>query len=133
MKASGPPNRFNQLFADDFQTAQIAGDYLLIRWWADAMHGMGQALADLRQWFALHPSAPQDDAQFEKLRQALAGHAEDVVHKLPAERWSFQVGEPWGLVALFLASGRMAVTEARLISPLLTRMQERAIRTAAGT
>jgi hypothetical protein len=133
MKDKGPPNRFGGLIASDFEAEVSRGDYLLIRWWADSMHALGAVLAEVQQLFVQNASVTVADPRFEKLRNELGKRLTDVVHNLPAERWSFQVGEPWGLVVLFLASGKMAAAEAKLISPLLTRLEERGIRLAAGT
>ncbi|HVX68046.1 MAG TPA: hypothetical protein VHA11_15645 [Bryobacteraceae bacterium] len=133
MKVNGPPNRFGGLFGRDLEAEVIRGDYLLIRWWSDAMNAVGLVLSQIQQLFAPGANVALDDPRFEKLRKELAKRLTDVVRKLPAERWSFQVGEPWGLVVLFLASGEAAAAEARLISPLLTRLEERNIQLAAGT
>jgi hypothetical protein len=133
MKINGPPNRFGGLIAKDIEAEVIRGDYLLIRWWSDSMNTLGVVLAEIRQLFEPGARILPDDPRFQKLRDELAKRLTDVVHKLPAERWSFQVGEPWGLVVLFFASGKVAAAEAKLISPLLTRLEERGIQLAAGT
>jgi hypothetical protein len=92
MKDVGPAN-FRQLFPET-QAPVVAADYLAIRWWADSMHSTAQIVERI-----LRPGAADSAA----LRQDLASHLRDV-----AARAHEQFGTPWGLVAMFLVSGRHA-------------------------
>jgi hypothetical protein len=103
MKELGPAN-FQQLMPQA-QADGVRPDYLAIQWWADSMCGTGQVLARLDAFAAQHPGAAPDDPQFQELRKELAGKLRDVAAKAHE-----QFGAPWGLVAMFLASGAHAST-----------------------
>ena len=107
----GPAN-FNQLLPQA-QADGVRPDYLAIRWWADTMRGTAEILAQMNRVAGPSGIAP-DDPRFEKLRGQLASHLRDVAAKAHE-----QFGAPWGLVAMFLASGGKARAEMRIISPRL--------------
>ncbi len=96
------PTGFNQLFPG-VQVGGVTADYLAIQWWADSMCRTGEALAKMTE--PMDPSS----GEFEELRDELASRLRDVVAKAHE-----QFGTPWGLVAMFLASGSMAVATARI-------------------
>lgn len=75
-------------------------DYLAIEWWADSMAALAETLAELR-------GAQDPAASRKKLQDRLA----DVVSKTKP-----LFGEPWGLVAMFLASGSKAGAHVRITS-----------------
>ncbi len=103
MKDLGPAN-FAQLLPAT-QADGVRPDYLAIQWWAQSMRGAADILA---QMAASRP----DDPQFQKRRESLAAHLRDVAAKAHE-----QFGSPWGLVAMFLVSGRKAVAETHITSP----------------
>jgi hypothetical protein len=92
MKDLGPA-AFRRLFPP-LQADVIGADYVAIQWWADSMCGAGAVLARMDR------SSPNDPS-FQNLRQSLARHLRDVAAKAHP-----QFGAPWGLVAMFLVSGR---------------------------
>jgi hypothetical protein len=104
----------------------ITADYTAIVWWAEAMAGAGKILAAVHDWFSLHPNAPLDDPEFQKLRQDLTSHLKDVAATAHEE-----FGEPWGLVAMDQASSRSAHAEILVIGPKLVRSCQRSIAAAA--
>jgi len=118
MKTLGQPG-FSTLFAplafNANQIADITSDYTLIRWWATSMHRMGQALAQMIDFIATNPAADREDNTFKKLRSNLEDAMTSVVSNTQA-----QFGEPWGILALDLASGQRASTTLRLVSPRIT-------------
>ncbi len=104
----------------------ITADYTAIVWWAEAMAGAGKMLAAVHDWFGLHPHAPLDDPELQKLRQDLAAHLKDVAATAHEE-----FGEPWGLVSMDQASSRSAKAEILVIGPKLVRSCQRSIVAAA--
>ena len=110
MKELGPDN-FQQLMPQA-QADGVRPDYLAIQWWADSMCGTGQVLARLDAFATQHAGAAPDDPKFQELRKELAGKLRDVAAKAHE-----QFGAPWGLVAMFLASGAHAPTAVRIAGP----------------
>jgi len=125
MKDLGPAN-FQQLMPQA-QADGVRPDYLAIQWWADSMCGTGQVLARLDTFAAKHPGAAPDDPQFQDLRKELAGKLRDVAAKAHE-----QFGSPWGLVAMFLASGAHAPTAVQIAGPRFVMAPEGASLTASG-
>jgi len=119
MKKKGQPNNFGGIFDEkgfnDNQLSDISTDYTLIMWWAPAMSGMGQALSRLLTFTKQNPEWDPENNTFKQLRadleQAMAAVAENT-HS--------EFGEPWGLVALDLASGQQAPTTVRISCPKLS-------------
>jgi hypothetical protein len=118
MKAVGQPNSFGGLFANQGfnanQLADITSDYTLIMWWAPAMCSMGEALAHLLTFMTQNPHWDPENNTFKKLRTDLENKMAAV-----AKNTQSQFGEPWGLLALDLASGQKAVTTVRISCPKL--------------
>jgi hypothetical protein len=117
MKAAGQPNNFGGLFGQRFnanQLADIISDYTLIMWWAPAMNSMGEALAHLLAFIARNPQWDPRNNTFKKLRTDL-----DKKMAAVSQNTQTQFGEPWGLLALDLASGLKAVTTVKISSPKL--------------
>jgi hypothetical protein len=96
-------------------------------WWADAMAGAAQRLAAIRKWFGQHPSAAQNDPEFQSLRQNLAAHLKKV-----AAATSEQFGEPWGLIAMDEASGRRAGANILVTGPKFVTNKQRALPATAS-
>jgi hypothetical protein len=106
--------------------AAITADYTTIQWWADAMSGTAQKLADVRLWLKRNPGAAAGDPAFEKVRQDLAAHLRDVAANTREE-----FGQPWGLIAMNQLAGRNAGAKMLISGPLLVLDKRRAL--AAGT
>ena len=102
----------------------ITTDYTAIMWWAEAMAGASQRLAAIGGWFGQHPSAGQDDPEFQQLRHDLATHMKQVVSTTSEE-----FGEPWGLLAMDQTSGRRAGATLLIAGPKVVRMKQRADKT----
>jgi hypothetical protein len=85
------------------QVAVIDADYTVIRWWANAMRKLGEKLQEIDQFFATHPNPHPENNQFKSLRKRLAKDLASVAATTKSE-----FGDPWGLVAMDLLSGRQA-------------------------
>ena len=119
MKAAGQPNDFGGLFESQGfnanQLADIASDYTLIMWWAPAMSSMGAALARLLTFIANNPQTDPENNTFKTLRADLERTMSAV-----SQNTQSQFGEPWGLLALDLASGQQAATTLKISCPRLS-------------
>jgi hypothetical protein len=110
---------FRNLFPalNNVQTAGIGADYLTIEWWADSMHKLGVRLSDM-QAFLSDPKNKKVDLErnptFAALRRKLA---DQMKHVASDNREEF--GAPWGLVAMYLASGRKAPADVRIANAKL--------------
>ena len=98
----------------------IRADYSAIRWWAESMQEMGEALAEVRQFISENQGADPLAEPFNGLRKKLGSKLKEVASKTKSE-----FGDPWGLVAMDLASGGRAAASARLHSPTLAILRER--------
>ncbi len=98
----------------------IRADYSVIRWWAESMQEMGEALAEVRQFISENEGADPLAEPFNGLRKKLGSKLKEVASKTKSE-----FGDPWGLVAMDLASGRRSAAAARLHSPTLAILRER--------
>jgi len=112
---------------DDVKPQVIASDYILIAWWAETMHSTAEILAKVREYQQAHPSLDPENNDFKKLRKRLSDHLADVARKTK-EHFS----DPWGLVAMDMASGRRAEMTAKLTSPRLSLAQQRPRAIPAG-
>jgi hypothetical protein len=102
--------------AEGLHVAVVAADYNVIVWWAQAMATAAERLADMTTFLAgRHPTALDKDPQFQKRRSDL----EDAVTKT-IRRNTATFDDPWGLVALFMASAGTARAAASIVSPRLT-------------
>jgi len=102
--------------AEALRVAMVTADYSVIVWWAQAMATAAERLADMATFLAgRHPTALDKDPQFQKRRVDL----EDAVTKA-IRRNTATFDDPWGLVALFMASGGTAAAAASIVSPRLT-------------
>jgi hypothetical protein len=123
MQQAGQPGFPNLFAARGFnlnQLADITSDYTLITWWASSMHHMGEALAAIRAFLAMHPGVDRENNTFKQLRRNLENAMASVVSNTQA-----QFGEPWGLLALDLTTGQQATTSVQLMSPRLTFVSQR--------
>jgi hypothetical protein len=115
MKATGQP-RIPALFPDvPFPISQaIVTDYTVIRWWSDAMNATANKLAEMQAFLATHPTVDDQNNDFKKLRNDLAAHLKSVAANTREE-----FGRPWGLLAMFIVSGKQAGRKATLVGPKL--------------
>jgi len=114
----GTPVNLAPLFPDlrpDTQIPIIAGDYLLIEWWATTMSRLAVALSASRRVFAQIPAPASDSPAFQQARMDLWHRMADV-----ASNTHDRFADPWGLVAMDLASGQRSTASARIVSPGLT-------------
>lgn len=94
----------------------VAADYSVIVWWAKAMALAASRLAEMLTFLEGRTAASLDqDAAFGRRRADLS----DAIVKAIRENTS-TFDDPWGLVALFMASAGKAVVAATLVSPKLT-------------
>jgi len=111
------------LFPDlrpDTQIPIIAGDYLLIEWWASTMSRLAVTLSAAKRFFSQKPAPASDSPAFQKVQGDLWRRMADV-----ASNTHDRFADPWGLVAMDLASGQHSVASARVVSPGLTLKVER--------
>jgi len=116
MKAVGQPG-FKALFPGVAATVggAIVADYSVIRWWSDTMNATAEKLAEMQAFLAQHPNADDQNNDFKKLRSGLGTHLRSV-----AADTKENFGRPWGLLAMFIASGRRAGRKTMLISGSLS-------------
>jgi hypothetical protein len=124
MKATGSTLvNLAPLFPDlrqDSQIPVIAGDYILIEWWATTMARMAQSLSAAKRFFSQTPPPAPSSAAFQKVESDLWHQIADVA-KNTHDRFS----DPWGVLAMDLASGQKSVASAQVVSPSLTLRVER--------
>ena len=99
----------------DSQIPNIARDYLLIEWWATTMSKLAVTLSAARHFFAQDPPPAPNSPDFKKAQTDLWHRMADV-----AINTHDRFGDPWGLIAMDLASGQRSQASARLVSPQLT-------------
>ena len=94
------------------EIADITGDYSIIMWWSSAMHSMSESLANLLAF--LSKTGTQDPTD-----NTLASLREDLNKKVKAvtQQTHDRFSQPWGLVAMDLASGRWSQTNFTIASP----------------
>jgi hypothetical protein len=118
LEAAGPAAAQHDLVRrlGPVRAEHIISDYIVIRWWSDAMHGAAKALMDMRQFLGGRTAQSlASDAEFAKRRSKLERELADVVKESKA-----QFGDPWGMLALDAASRRVAQVQATLVAPKLT-------------
>ncbi len=115
----------------DSQIPIIAGDYVLIAWWATTMASMAVSLAAAKRFFSQDPPPALDSPERAKIQADLWHRMQDV-----AKNAHDRFAEPWGFLAMDLASGQRAAASAQLTSPRLALRLERppvGASTGAGT
>lgn len=98
----------------------ISTDYLVIRWWAQEMRQLGEKLAEVRNFLKDNPKLDPENNDFKALRRSLAKHLKHV-----ASRTKEQFGDPWGLVAMDLATGRAAKAKVQVTGARVAFVRER--------
>jgi hypothetical protein len=122
-EAGGTVVNLAPLFPDlgpDSQIPVIAGDYVLIEWWANAMARMAQSLVGAKRFFAQTPSPSPDSPESKKAQADLWQQMAEVARNTH-DRFS----DPWGVLAMDLASGLKSAASAQVVSPRLTLRVER--------
>jgi len=112
-----------ELFPDldpQSQIPMISVDYVLIEWWATTMAGMGKTLSAAKRFFSQTPPPATGSPAFEKVQADLWHQMANVASKTH-DRFS----DPWGLLAMDLASGQKSAASARIVSSGLTLRVER--------
>lgn len=120
----GTATNLARLFPDlrpDSEIPIIAGDYLLIEWWADTMSKLAVTLSAARRFFAQDPPPAANSPAFKQVQDNLWRRMAEV-----ASNTHDRFGDPWGLIAMDLASGRHSQASARIVSPHLTIQVARA-------
>ncbi len=108
---------FRALFPrlNDVQIEAVGVDFVTIEWWAKSMHRLGERLQEMREFLSKNPAADlRKDPAFNKLRRKLSDQMRHV-----AGDTKEQFGAPWGLVAMYLASGRNAAASVRIANAKL--------------
>jgi hypothetical protein len=106
------------LFPDlqpDTQLPIVAGDYLLIEWWATTMSRLAVTLSAAKHFFAQKPAPASNSPAFQKAQADLWHRMADV-----ASKTHDRFADPWGVVAMDLASGQRSMASAQIISAGLT-------------
>jgi hypothetical protein len=104
----------------DSQIPIIAGNYVLIEWWATTMARMAQSLSAAKSFFSQTPPPAPSGAAFQKVQADLWKQMADVARNTH-DRFS----DPWGMLAMDLSSGQQSVASAQIVSPSLTLRVER--------
>jgi ParB-like chromosome segregation protein Spo0J len=118
LTAAGPAAARNDLARKlgTVRAEHIISDYIVIRWWSDAMHGAAKALMEMRQFLGGRTAQSlATDADFARKRGKLEKELADVVKESKS-----QFGDPWGILALDAASRRVAQVQVTLVAPKLT-------------
>lgn len=89
---------------------QVRQDFVVIKWWAGAMNSMAEKLAEMRAFLATN--SPQGN-DFNSLRRELAKELKSVASNTKSE-----FDDPFGMLAVYLASGRQGEAHAILKSQL---------------
>ena len=120
MKNLGQPS-IPTLFKDVAEpvVAAIVSDYTVIRWWSEAMNSTGTKLAAMLRFLATHPTVDDENDDFKKLRNDLAAHLRSVAATTKEE-----FDRPWGLLAMFNASGRRCGRKVKLVGSTVSILKE---------
>lgn len=116
MKVLGQPG-LSQVFPglSPLQLGVVSADYTVIRWWSEAMHRMAVELEKVDSFLKQNPQANLEGPEFTPLRERLRKALESVAKNVKA-----QFGDPWGVVAMDIASNHNADAQFRLICPVVS-------------
>jgi hypothetical protein len=129
MKKAGPSNvrylpavrqRVGDAADSRLKSEILAGDYALIVWWADSMEKLGESLEEIIAFVNAHPEAIAGDHRYRAMIRQLSDRLTNVVRHTK-ERF----GDPWGIVAMDIATGRTAGVSVQVASSLLAWRAER--------
>jgi hypothetical protein len=119
MRTNGQANDFGGLFNkyafNANQLADICSDYTLIVWWADAMRNMASALSAMQSYLSQRQHWDPQDNTFKKLRS----HLEQTMASVSSNTRD-EFAEPWGLLAMDLASCHKCAKTLQLVCPRIT-------------
>jgi hypothetical protein len=110
----------------DSQIPVIAGDYVLIEWWASTMSRMAQSLSTAKRFFSQDPPPATGSPAFKKVQADLWREMAGV-----ASNTHDRFSDPWGILAMDFASGQQSAANAQIVSPGLTLGVERTKKLAA--
>jgi hypothetical protein len=113
-ETGGTLSNLAEIFPDlrpDSQIPIIAGDYILIEWWATTMARMAQSLSSAKRAFAQQPPLAEDSPAFKSIEADLWHQMAEV-----AQNTHDRFSDPWGVLAMDLASGQQSVASARIVS-----------------
>ncbi|MGJ5813363.1 hypothetical protein [Paludibaculum fermentans] len=131
LRASGQPGFPFVLPAPLNQGVQlgvIRADYTLIVWWAGSMALAARSLVEMESFLkTADPAGLHENNEFKKRRRALIDALGDAV---AGNQSTF--GDPWGLLAMDAAAGRLADARAVVVSPQLARAMARPLRAVAA-
>jgi hypothetical protein len=102
------------------QLGAVSTDYVVIAWWAEAMEDMSEQIAKLRRFLDENPGIDPENNNFKSLRRELAQRLRDV-----AKNTREEFGDPWGLVAMDLLSGRKALARVQVTGSIVSFQYER--------
>ncbi|QOY91389.1 hypothetical protein [Paludibaculum fermentans] len=124
LRASGQPGFPFVLPAPLNQGVQlgvIRSDYTLIVWWAGSMALAARSLVEMENFLkTVDPAGLHENNEFKKRRRNLIDALGDAV---AGNQSTF--GDPWGLLAMDAAAGRLADARAVVVSPQLARASMR--------
>jgi hypothetical protein len=102
--------------SEAIRVAVVRADYLTVVWWAKTMAEAAERVSDMRRFLAGRDATGlAKDKAFKEKRDDLVEAMSDALLK---NRSSFD--DPWGLLALLVASGGSGETTALVASPKLT-------------
>jgi hypothetical protein len=101
--------------SNEVELSDIIGDYSIIKWWAQAMHDLGVALADMQAFLKSNDVKDPNNNTFIRKRTDLDQKLERVLRQTHN-----RFAEPWGLVAMDMASRQRSDTSVLLTSPRLS-------------
>lgn len=112
--SEGGQTTFPTLFSalNTVEVADITADYTIIKWWASAMSNLGQSLSKLLAFLNASGNVDPKNNTFIALRGDLNKKL-----KAAAQQTHNQFSEPWGLVAMDMASGQRSQTTFLLLCP----------------
>ena len=86
------------------------------------MNTTAKKLVAMQTFLASHPNADDENNDFKKLRSDLASHLRSV-----AANTKENFGRPWGLLAMFIASGKRAGRKTMLVGHNISLGKEQPI------
>ena len=122
MKAAGSAPNVKALFPglNNVQKGVVYTDYLVIVWWAKAMRKLAEEIVRVRKFFADHPNASPTGEEAGKVRADFRKRVAKV-----AKTTKKQFGDPWGLIAMDLATERGASASVRFTGDVVAYYKER--------
>jgi hypothetical protein len=121
--SDGGQTTFPTLFSglNQVEVAVITSDYTIIKWWASAMNSLGQSLSKLLAFLRSSGINDPNNNTFVALQGDLNKRLKAV-----AQQTHDQFSEPWGLVAMDMASGGHSQINLLIMCSQLTLALKRA-------